>query len=122
VALCAAVDLPALFLETGQTRARRVHPCGQNRYRRPEERLRLIQSTGARLPVRDAAWAATGGLISADLGLLSLASRQPSKSPLLARVLLSGFLLELETDEPLVAEDLRIVARLDHIGLAGPKL
>src|SRR5262245_51209174 len=41
---------------------------------------------------------------------------------LLACVLLSGARLELEADEAVVAEDLCIVARFNHIGLAGPNL
>src|SRR6266566_4661989 len=41
---------------------------------------------------------------------------------LLARVLLSGLRLKLVADEPFIADDLRIVARLDHVCLAGPDL
>jgi hypothetical protein len=44
-------------------------------------------------------------------------------SPLLrTRVLLGGVRLELEADEALVAEDLRVVPRLDHVGVARCKL
>ncbi len=42
--------------------------------------------------------------------------------PLLARVLLSRFRLKLKADEPFIADDLRIMARLDHIHIARPKL
>jgi hypothetical protein len=40
------------------------------------------------------------------------------KPALFARELLSGLVFELEADEALVTQDLGIVARLDHVGLA----
>src|SRR5690242_18320582 len=43
---------------------------------------------------------------------------RPTSRRLLTRVLLGGVRLELEADEALVAEDLGIVPRLDHVGVA----
>ena len=40
----------------------------------------------------------------------------------LARVLLRGFRLELEADEPVIADDLGVVAGLDHVHVAGTDL
>jgi hypothetical protein len=37
---------------------------------------------------------------------------------LLPGVVLSGLLLELEPDEPLLTKDLRVMARLDHVRIA----
>src|SRR5437868_6183443 len=51
-------------------------------------------------------------------------NRTPATSgaQLLARVLLSRLRLELKADELLIADDLSVVAGLDHIGIPKPDL